>query len=131
MPKPGFVFVEFYTQDIPYYVSLLSSVCGMRQVRDEGDFVELRSNYAVVLLNADTDSDLPEEHPFRGKTMSTEKGVGVEIGVVVADLEAAHLAAGSFKDCVLTALRRQSWGLSDFRITTPDGFYIRVTEAFE
>ena len=117
MPQSGFVFVELYTQDIPYYISLFKTVCGMQVLRDEGGFAELRSDTARVLLNADTDADLPEGHPFRGKVGGPAgKGVGVEIGVVVADLQAAHQAASGIKGCTVSPVLRQEWGLSDFRV---------------
>ncbi len=28
---------------------------------------------------------------------------------------------------VLSPLRKRSWGLTDFRITDPDGYYLRIT----
>ena len=129
MPKPGFVFVELYMQDIHGYISFFQSVAGFKLIRDEGDFAELRSDTAVILLNAD--KELPGGHPFKDRVLGSGKGVGVEIGIVLADLPTAREAALTFKGWSVTEIRRQSWGLSDFRVLTPDGYYLRFAEPFE
>ena len=129
MPRTsGFVFVELYTHDIQTYISFFQNVAGFKLVRDEGGFAELRSDTAVILLNADKDQDLPERHPFKGRLLGPGKGVGVEIGIVKADLPVAREAALKVKGWSVTEIRRQEWGLSDFRVVTPDGYYLRFTD---
>jgi hypothetical protein len=60
----GFVFVELYVEEPAYYVRIFRDALGFEVVRDEGDFVELRSERGMVLLNA-------FEEPIPGTPSST------------------------------------------------------------
>ena len=125
MLSNGFVFVELYVEDPSYYAGLFCKALGFRILRDEDDFMELRSDKAVVLLNAF--ADLEESHPFSDFRGQRRRGLGVEIGVVVSDLQAARAAALEVAGCEVSDIVEQDWGMTDFRIVTPHGYYIRVT----
>ncbi|MDW8244619.1 MAG: hypothetical protein RMJ88_15535 [Thermogemmata sp.] len=125
MYDQGSIFVELYTQRLEEYACFFQRVCGFTILRRHDDFYELRSSIAVILLNAD--EKLSAGHPFQGWLSETNKGIGVEIGIVVSDLEAARAAALLFSGWTVTDIRQQDWGLSDFRVTTPDGYYLRLT----
>lgn len=125
----GFVFVELYVPDPALYVGIFQRVLGFEVARDEGDFVELRSRRAIVLLNRfdDPDPGHPFEH-YRGARC----GIGVEVGIVVEPEEklvATHARALGLvsRGCTVTDVVRQEWGMTDFRILTPHGYYLRVT----
>ncbi len=120
----GFVFVELYVPDPAYYVRIFRDALGFEVVRDEGDFVELRSKRGLVLLNRfdDPDPGHPFEHYRRGRC-----GLGVEIGIFSEDLEGSWARAKLVQGCEVTAIVRQEWGMTDFRILTPQGYYLRVT----
>ena len=124
--RDGVVFVELYVPDPPYYVRLFRDVLGFEVTRDEGDFVELRSSHAIVLLNRfdEPDPGHPFEHYRRERC-----GVGVEIGIVceAGRLPSVHAKARELDGAVVTDLARQEWGMTDFRILTPQGYYLRVT----
>ncbi|GHG00400.1 hypothetical protein GCM10017783_10680 [Deinococcus piscis] len=62
----------------------------------------------------------PLAHPGR-------RGLGVELVLEVPDVQAAHAQAVAHAPQV-SPLVRQPWGLTDFRVTDPDGYYWRVTE---
>jgi hypothetical protein len=69
--------------------------------------------------------------PFHGKVTGSGMGVGIEIGIVVADLDKAYAAALKFKDKgwpVSTGIVMRPWGVRDFRVIAPDGYYLRFTE---
>ena len=123
----GFVFVELYVPDPAYYVTIFHGVLGFSVARDEGDFVELRSGRAVVLLNRFDDPDAG--HPFE-HYREARCGIGVEIGIVVEPVEKlaeTHDRARKVEGCVVTDVVRQEWGMTDYRILTPHGYYLRVT----
>jgi len=126
MQKPGFVFVEIYTQRLVEYASFFQQVCAFTLVREEGDFSELRSAAAMVLLNAE--KELPQGHPFQGRLTGASQGIGVEIGIVVSDLADARAGALCFPGWTVSDIQHQEWGLTDFRVTTPDGYYLRLTD---
>ena len=120
----GFVFVELYVADPAYYVRIFHGALGFEVVRDEGDFVELRSSRGIVLLNRfdDPDPGHPFEHYRQGRC-----GLGVEIGIFSDDLQASWHRARAIEGCQVTEIVRQEWGMTDYRILTPQGYYLRVT----
>jgi hypothetical protein len=125
MHAEGFVFVELYVEEPAYYVRIFRDALGFVVVRDEGDFVELRSAQGKVILNAFTDPD--PGHPFEHYKDQPRRGVGVEIGVVSERIHEAWAAAKRIEGCAVTDIVAQEWGMTDFRILTPHGYYLRVT----
>ena len=123
----GFVFVELYVEDPAYYVRVFRDALGFAVSRDEGDFVELRSERGIVLLNAFEDPDAG--HPFEHYRRERTRGLGVEIGIVLDGerLPAARAAAAAIEGCAVTEIVTQEWGMTDFRVVTPHGYYLRVT----
>lgn len=126
--QPGFVFVELFTQDLSGYIDFFQTVAGFKLNRREGTFVQLQSERSEILLNST--KDFPKGHPFRGKVPDHSQVVVVEIGIVVADLDKAHATTQKFKKWTIVAdIERQSWGPRDFRVLSPDGYYLRFTES--
>ena len=80
--KPGFLFLELFTPHASDYIRFLQTVAGFRLVREETGFAELRSEMGEVMVNSG--KALPAGHPFHGKILGHDQGVGVEIGIVVA-----------------------------------------------
>jgi len=73
-------------------------------------------------------SDAIDGHEyFGGFPRSTKRGYGVEIVIVVDDLDTVYAAAQGFAR-IVSPLRERPWGLRDFRLEDPFGYYLRVTE---
>ena len=123
----GFVFVELYVEDPAYYTRLFTTALGFSVVRDEGDFVQLQSARGLVLLNRFDEPDAG--HPFEHYRAHGTRGIGVEIGIVLdpEKLDGAWAAAKQIEGCRVTDVVTQEWGMTDFRIVTPHGYYLRVT----
>lgn len=69
-----------------------------------------------------------EEHPyFRRFPSGSPRGCGVEIVLVVDDLDRLYAAAREM-GAVVEELRERPWGTRDFRAADPFGFYLRFTE---
>jgi hypothetical protein len=126
MQAVGHVFVELYVEDTRYYLRIFRDALGFAIVRDEGDWVELASSHGTVILNQFDDPDAG--HPFERYREVPRRGVGVEIGIVVDDVREPWERAKRIEGCVVTEIVEQEWGMTDFRITTPHGYYLRVTE---
>ena len=124
MYDTGFVFIELYTRRLAEYYRFFRDVCGFHLIRDEGDFIELRSKTALILLNGG--SDLPDDHPFQYRA-NVPGGIGVEIGIALSGIEDRWCEAKKFPDWIVTDIKSQEWGMTDFRVTTPDGYYLRLT----
>jgi|SRR5580700_8508133 lactoylglutathione lyase len=123
--QPGFVFVELYVEDPAYYVRIFRDALGFEVVRDEGTFVELRSARGLVILNAFEDADAG--HPFEHYRHEKRRGLGVEIGIVTDRLRETWELARRIEGCVVSDIVQQEWGMTDYRILTPHGYYLRVT----
>lgn len=53
---------------------------------------------------------------------------GAELVLEVDDLDGEHAAVVSAEWPVASGIEQQPWGLRDFRLFDPDGYYLRVTE---
>lgn len=68
------------------------------------------------------------EHPyFKQFSKDSKRGYAVEIIIMVGDVEDYHKKVKSFAN-IVEPLQMRPWGLKDFRIEDPFGFYLRITE---
>jgi catechol 2,3-dioxygenase-like lactoylglutathione lyase family enzyme len=119
--------LELFVQDMDATIDFYSRVLGFTPVRREPD------NYASlqcgqVLLGIGPVSKLPAEGGyFTREIVDLRRGLGVEIVLEVDDVGGWHdrvLASGY---PIFEPLQQQPWGLTDFRIVDPDGYYLRLT----
>jgi len=127
--KPGFIFMEFGTQRVEDYVSFFASVADFKEMYRKPGYVEVVSGLAeLTFIDPKYWSN---GHPFHDKLTGSGQGLGIEIGIVVADLDKAYAAAVKFQDKgwpISTGIVRRPWGVRDFRVLAPDGYYLRFTE---
>lgn len=90
-------------------------------------YTPLRQGSVVLSLNRR--SSLPGDHPIYVAAQE-RPGRGVEIVLEVGDVEARYTHVQS-QNWPVTPLQRQPWGLLDFRLIDPDGYYLRVTSKAE
>ena len=64
---------------------------------------------------------------FTRARLAAARGAGVEIVLEVEDVDAAFDAAERAAARVVEPLRDRPWGLRDFRVVDPDGYYLRIT----
>ena len=68
------------------------------------------------------------DHPyFKRFAKDTKRGFGVEIVIMVKNIEKFYKKVRAFAN-VVEELVEQPWGLKDFRIEDPFGFYLRFNE---
>jgi len=122
------LFVELFVAEPAPYVDFLQRAFDAK-LTDLADTVSMLEAPGLRVLLHRGHGDLPSGHVFRAPLESgMRKGVGVEICLAVDDLEAVHKVAAGIPGFVATAIVRTPWGLRDFRLTTPDGYYLRITE---
>lgn len=68
-----------------------------------------------------------EQEYFSQFPKDTKRGYGVEIVVIVEEIDKFYENTKSFAK-VVEELQTRPWGLKDFRIEDPFGFYLRFTE---
>lgn len=64
---------------------------------------------------------------FRRFPSDTKRGYGVEIVIMAEEIEKVYESIKSFAN-VVQELKVKPWGLKDFRIEDPFGYYLRITE---
>ena len=73
---------------------------------------------------------LPPDGPGPGFTqerVAAARGAGVEIVLEVEDLDTALAAVHAAGHPLAQPPRERPWGLRDFRLADPDGYYLRIT----
>jgi predicted enzyme related to lactoylglutathione lyase len=117
--QPGFLFLELDCRDLADHISFFKDVAGFEVERKTGNFVVLLSARGEILLNGVGGEGKPVRY----------QGPRVEIGIVVEDLDKAFEQAKNHKGWSIAAgIARQSWGVRDFRVYSPEGYYLRITE---
>jgi len=125
--RPGFMFTELGTPRVDEYIDYFQAVAGYKVKHREAGYASLETEVAQLLLI--DPKMLPKGHPFYEPPPGDKRGYSVEIGLVVADLDATFAAATKFKDWKISAgIAKRPWGVRDFRVLTPDGYYLRFTE---
>ncbi|MGO7861653.1 VOC family protein [Rhizobium ruizarguesonis] len=114
------LFVESPEKSIDFYRRVLGfEVQGSAST----EYTMLENGDAVVAINSR--SVLSTDHPLLIAS-GQRAGLGVEIVLKVADVEDAYRAAKE-SGWPVSDLALQPWGLRDFRLVDPDGYYVRVT----
>ncbi|EKD70534.1 MAG: hypothetical protein ACD_46C00507G0003 [uncultured bacterium] len=124
--KPGFIFVELETKKIDQYIEFFKQVANLKLIRHEKTFSLMESEIGQLLLM--NPSELPKSHPFYGKVTGKSQGLGVEISFVVANLKQSFEAAKASGWQISQGITLRPWGVYDFRVLSPDGYYLRFTE---
>jgi len=114
------LFVEAPERSVDFYRRILGfEVHGSMSK----EYTMLTNGDAVIAINSR--SALSRDHPLRIET-DQRAGLGVEIVLSVADVEDAFRRAKE-SGWPISDLALQQWGLRDFRLIDPDGYYVRVT----
>jgi uncharacterized glyoxalase superfamily protein PhnB len=71
---------------------------------------------------------LPAEDEYFTRHISGHRrGLGVELVLEVDDLDGYHARILASEYEISELLRERPWGLRDFRVVDPDGYYLRIT----
>ena len=117
--------LELFTDDLPASLNFYGRVLGFeKEAERPGGYTPLAKGSVRIALNLR--SDLDEGHPIR-RAAHERPGQGVEIVLEVDDIEAMYHHVVSEKWPRSADLSQQPWGLTDFRVLDPDGYYWRVT----
>ena len=119
--------LELFASDMEASIDFYTRVLAFELARHEpGDYASLR--LGDVLLGVGPVAKLPEEGGYFGRDIATlRRGLGVEIVIEVDDFEGCHDRVASSGHPILEPLQERPWGLRDFRISDPDGYYLRIT----
>jgi lactoylglutathione lyase len=116
---------ELFVNDLETSLQFYKRVLGFQSGVPSSEYVDVfLDSVEIGLCKMDLLSD---SHPLKTKTLEERKGLGVEIVLVVDDLEAYYNRVLESQYPIAAPLQMQPWNLKDFRLLDPDGYYIRVT----
>jgi predicted enzyme related to lactoylglutathione lyase len=124
MATDGDLRIEIFVEDVERSAAFYGAVLGFERQHESPGYVAMRRGSAAIGIGLAR--DLPEQHPLKRRG-SEQAGVGVEIVIEVNDVDAAYKAAVDASWPVHGPVQTRPWGLRDFRLSDPDGYYIRVT----
>lgn len=115
--------VEFHVADVDASIAFYAAF-GFTVVRRWKDWALLDLDGARLTIQGDA---YARSHPhYFTDHLDGPRGIGVEVAVEVADLDAAFETATRL-GAVVKGLQDRSWGARDFRIGDPDGYFVRFT----
>jgi len=117
--------LELFVSSVPDSKDFYTRVLGFETVDYQPD------NYSVfrkggIQIALQNQSYLPDTHPL--KPHNQPVGLGIEIVFEVEDILATYKQVQREQWHIKDALAQRPWGLHDFRLIDPSGYYIRVTE---
>ena len=119
--------LELFVEDMDASIGFYTRVLGFEVLREHpGDYASLRCG--DVTLGIGPISKLPEEGGyFTREIASLRRGLGAEIVLEIDEVDEWH---GRVLGCgypIFEPPQDRPWGLRDFRIVDPDGYYLRLT----
>lgn len=122
--------MELFVDDLDTSVAFYRDVLGFRVQRRADDYVSMV--HGLVVLGLGPIAKLPgtgDGPGFTRQRLARDKGAGVEIVLEVDgpdELRALHEHCRRHT-VVAEPLQLRPWGLHDFRLADPDGYYLRIT----
>lgn len=116
---------ELFTSDSKKSVEFYTSVLSFKELESYKDYYPVQNGDVTIGICSIT--DLYDGHYFRPDIVENRKGLGVEIVLEVDDIEGIYNKVKTSGYPLAEELKKQEWGLTDFRIIDPDGYYLRIT----
>lgn len=117
--------LELFVDSVPDSMDFYTRVLGFEIISYQPDDYSVFRKGAVQISLQDQ-SYLSDDHPLKPHNRSM--GLGIEIVIEVKDVEAIYEQVRREHWQINDTLAQRPWGLKDFRILDPNGFYIRITE---
>jgi len=117
---------EFFVHDLERSLRFYRDELGFRIVRQERDFAIVALADAYVLLA------FPEDEPRLKRWLTSgPRGVGVNVRLMVDDVDAMYERASAAGCPIVRAIGDRDYGLRDFMIADPDGYVLRFASPVE
>jgi uncharacterized glyoxalase superfamily protein PhnB len=120
--------LELFVTDHDVAIDFYTRVLGFEVCRRDEHYVSLACG--AVTIGLGLVSDLPERDDGRGFSqdqLARARGAGVEIVLETPDLDLLHQRALDSGHRLAEPMLDRPWGLRDFRLVDPDGYYLRTT----
>lgn len=130
VPAPVGLRFELFVQDVEASVRFYGATLGLEPPATWSPDGYVPLSAGAVTIGVQHLANLPAGHHFSPDRLAGPRGVGLEIVIEVDDVDLAHAhAAPRAARCGGRAepVADQPWGLRDFRLVDPDGYYLRIT----
>ncbi|MGE7183216.1 VOC family protein [Peribacillus sp. NPDC006672] len=98
---------------------------GLSLIYESEERVNFEGDNIVIMLAPD--HTLHDNHHFKREGYSN-KGIGVELILLCENIEKIYENFISlYPSSIESKLKKQEWGLVDFRVMDPDGYYFRIS----
>ncbi|AWC28759.1 VOC family protein [Bacillus cytotoxicus] len=116
--------LELFVEDLERSIRFYEGILGLTFFRknETGAMVKLE-DFALLL----TPDYILDKNHYLKKGGLTPKGKGVEVIIVFDNIEQLYQHVLEKNYPVKSSLKTQPWGMKDFRIIDPDGYYLRLT----
>jgi catechol 2,3-dioxygenase-like lactoylglutathione lyase family enzyme len=129
-PPPVGLRLELFVQDVEASVRFYRSTLGLEPPATWSPSGYVPIHAGTVIIGVQHLANLPADHHFSAGRLAGPRGVGLEIVIEVDDIDLAYATAASHAEPCgghVEPLADQPWGLRDFRLVDPDGYYVRIT----
>ncbi|MFT0713415.1 VOC family protein [Flagellimonas lutimaris] len=123
--------LELFTSDMKKSVDFYTGILGFTMEGEQINYSYQPVKRGNVIFGIGPLSKLSDDHHFNPNLNNIQKGYGVEIVLEVDNVAEVYEKVKSSGYPVDVPLTTQSWGLTDFRVVDPDGYYLRVTSKQE
>jgi catechol 2,3-dioxygenase-like lactoylglutathione lyase family enzyme len=127
--RQGVAGVEFHVADFEKSLAFYEAL-GFRVVRRWEDWARLDRDGADLVLQGDA-YVRGKDHYFTPYMDRSPRGIGVEVVIEVADVDAVYAAAKAAGLRIVKDIQARPWKARDFRLADPDGYFIRITSPLE
>lgn len=117
--------LELFVDDLAASTDFYSRALGFATGKPQADgYTPMSRGHVSLSLNLR--ANLPNDHPIQAAA-DERLGRGVELVLEVEEIEAIYEQVRAANWPLAGNLQRQPWGLTDFRLADPDGYYWRIT----
>jgi lactoylglutathione lyase len=126
-PTQMSVRLELFVQDMDQTIAFYTHVLGFEVLRREEEYASLRNGTCIFGLGPIAKLPAECEGYFTRSKLSAAHGLGVEIVLEVNDVSVVYKHVQSCGYPIEEPLQKRHWGLTDFRLVDPNGYYLRIT----
>lgn len=120
--------LELFVTDHDIAIDFYTRVLGFELRRRDEHYASLACGAVTIGLGLVADLPEHEDGPgFSQDRMARARGAGVEIVLETPDLDLLHQRVLDSGHRLAEPMRERPWGLRDFRLIDPDGYYLRLT----
>ena len=129
-PPQNDVTIELHVPDFEitkkFYKKLGFDVIWERKPEADKGYLVMKRDNSIICFYCGN-SKVFDHSYFKRFSKTTKKGYAFEIVIVVDDIDETYKKCKKFAN-IVENMKIKPWGLKDFRLEDPFGFYLRITE---